>query len=471
MESSPPAATPPSPSPPEVSAGAEATPAPAPEAKPVEGAQAAAPEALPRKTGPRPPSPRRRRDAEGSAATSRLASLRWVVLSLALVAGITFLFRGAVYRSLARGDGQLSGWAAGRLLDMRDPGAFDVYVLHLGRDSGGREGENDRVAFASIVPELAGRDALAPGEDLDAPAPPELPELQVEHRAIIRATLDDPRSSARRGGLYALMMLRNRPWTRDEEMLLAVSARLSDEDVVARRYAALVLGGGPPPEAALPALLTATLPAEPDPRVRRFAVRALAGSAHPSARSALLTALQDPAQEVRDEASLGLVQSDQEVSIEVLGGLLRRSPAGTRAQVLQAIARSSSPDAAGLLLEGLEDTRDPSARLAAVEGLAAREGADVRAGLLGALEDEKHPVRLAATRALRGRADAREASLPALLAALVRAQEAATGWNELLEHHLTLKALTGEEVPPPTPDPATWEPSVAGWRRVVEGPR
>lgn len=418
--------------------------------------------------GPAPARPRTRRaplrgrlEHEGRT-QARGTRIPLVVGALLLLAGLGWLVRAPLLRPLARREGELGAWAAEHLLEMRDPGSFDVYVSMLGR-------EGDHTGYASLLYEVAGHSQLAPGDQLDAAAPPEEPAVQAEHRAILSEMLASEDPVHRAGAVYALLMLKDRPWTRTDELLGRVARRLEDGDAPTRRRAGLVLAAEPPPasvlDEVLPALLRAARAPEPDSRVRAFAVRALGRSQGPAAqvRPALLEALQDPAAEVRDEAALALIASDQEVPLDDLTGLLHSNDPARRTEVLQALAKSDTAEATALLVDAVGE-RAPEARLAAVTALASRAGADVRAALEQALGDEVGRVRLAAAVALREREDGAQA-LPALLRAMEQALAHHSGWNELLELHRALRAHTGAEIEAPTsPAAETWAPVVEAWR-------
>ncbi len=373
-----------------------------------------------------------------------------------LVAGL-WAAQAPILRSLAQQPGALGSWALGRLVALRDPGSFGLYVERFLSDS---------ETYHLVVFEVGGR-SEAP--ERGASPPPEDPAGVLEHRRVLVEALASPRRQVRAGALRAVFALKDRPWIADPELLARVTTFLDLGDGPAltpgeapreRRFAALILREVGAQAAAPRAALRAAALRDPDRQVRRFAVEALGRSADRGEQETLQEALRDEAPEVVRAAHLALVQVGAEVSFEVLADLLQEDASVLRPEVLRVLAGRQEPEAARLLLRGRKDPV-ASSRLAAVEGLASRDGGAAREGLERALAARDAAVRLAAAEALGARGDGGRA-VPALIEALGRHQ----GWHELRALHHALRRLTGVDVNDPVQgEPASWSRAVEAWRR------
>lgn len=454
----------------------EPAPAPSPSAAPPEPPAPAPPPAEPpvATAAPEPPAApapvpaargktiRERMAADRATAEARRRGLlgrrlAGSMLVAALAVGGLFALRAPLLRSLARAEPSRT-WAVERLLRLRDGGSFDIYVAQLGLP------DADRAAYNRAVFLLGGRRALPPGMD-DEPVGAEEPAAIAEHQATLRAALDgddplDPLRGVRtRGALYALWTLQDRPWAREEGLLLAAARHLATDDAVTRTYAAMVLRPSPAPRGAIEPLARAARQ-DPHALVRRYAVQALGATGDRGVAPLLEPALEDPDVEVRREATVALTRLGQAPAFERLERLFLDERPALRGQVLEAVAASADERATGLLLQGLRPDEALETRRAAVAGLARRDGEAARAGLEAALRDREPLVRAGAAAALATRADGKLA-VPALVEALGRHD----GRGELEELHEALRTLTGAELPGPGPEPATWPPVVEGWRR------
>lgn len=409
------------------------------------------------------PAPARRRGglrerlaADEAAAQARrsLALRRRLPVLLVALLGLTLavgLVRDPALRAVARRDpaGRWGGWAIEQLAARSDASSFDLYVRQLGLP------DSDHALYNRLVFQLGGRRALPADEDgalLDEDA-----ATVREHAAALRAGLaGDP--VALRGTLYALWVLKDRAWARDDALLVAAADGLSSPDPVTRRYAAMVLKASPAPAAAQEALVRA-LATDPDAVVRKNAVEALGAGGDAARAPAALAALDDPHPEVRRAATLALARLGAPPPLGHLEELLRRDDPTRREEVLEAMARHPDERATRVLLDAL---RDPAARTrrAAAAALGLRPVDAAREGLVAALRDVEPAVRVEAAAALSTRADGR-AAVPALVAAL----PAHESWGELNELHEALRTLTGAEIAGPGPEPATWAAVVGAWER------
>jgi HEAT repeat protein len=148
-----------------------------------------------------------------------------------------------------------------------------------------------------------------------------------------------------------------------------------------------------------PTALRATLEAaaDPDPRVRRVAVHALAEIGSPEAREALVRATSDPDPETRARALRGL--AGDQGSMELARRSLSDPDAGVRIEAATAVlAAGPDPEADRTMRDLLEDP-DPAVRAEAVESLVASGGADPSL-LEDRLDDPASMVRAAAVRAV-----------------------------------------------------------------------
>jgi hypothetical protein len=398
-----------------------------------------------------------KRDAEAVAVKAhkaRLArALRAVTVVTATLLVLGWALRPQLLRLVARHDpGRGWGaWAVRELAARHDAGSFDLYVRALG-------GPDDHEVFHRLVFVLGGRTTLPGGED--APLAAEDPTAVAAHAAILEADLlgDDP--VARRGALYALWALHDRPWAHTDALLAAAAKGLESDDPVTRRYAALVLKANPGPTAARAALARAL--GDPDGIVRKNAAEGLGNAGDAAAAPALRAVLRDPDADVRRTAMLSLARIGAPPPLDALEDLLHQEEPARRAEVLDAIALDHGPRATALLVDALHDPAAESRR-AAAHGLGACPDATARTALEGALADEDPTVRVAAAAALSTRADGREA-VPQLVAALPRHE----GWRELTELHEALKTLTGAEIAGPGPEEASQARVVQAWQRWLD---
>lgn len=389
----------------------------------------------------------------------RLRNRRWlgllprVLVGLGLAAGAGYLLRAPALRLLARSSSSLAPWATERLAALRDPASFDLYLRRLGYAER-RELYNEMVFFGG------GRTSIpTPGST----PPPDDPTAVAAHLELIERGLEGEAADVRRGCLYALWTLQDRPWTRGADTLAKVAAVLDPpcEDVIARRFAAMVLKAHPAPAVTLPALLRAAFRDE-DRDVRRIAVEALGHSETPAVASELLPLLRDHFPEVRREASLALARLGYQVPLESLVRIYREDIPSRQSEALELIAERNVPEATELLIEATS-SESPSARLVAVRALGRRPGPGPLRALERALRDPNPSVRIASVEGLAERPDGKGA-VPELIAALHRHE----GWQEISAIHSALRTLTGHDVPSPTPLPASWGPVVEGWDRFAE---
>ena len=213
-------------------------------------------------------------------------------------------------------------------------------LLHFGpAESGGRR----LIAIRAVAP---GASAQAsgpgqPGAETDAGRPPNLRKTPISHR--------DPRR-----GLPAGM------WDYDKgETALPVEKRMAQLIDIARTR-----GQG------ATSAINYALVADPDPRVRITAIRALAGLQHsPEARQALTQAVADADPQVRTEA-------------------------------LQTLSRGAGDKPIALLAQVIKGDADRQVRLAAIENLSGNDGDLARAVLQGVLNDPDAEMRQAAEQAM-----------------------------------------------------------------------
>jgi hypothetical protein len=371
---------------------------------------------------------------------------------LLAIAFVVYLARVPLLRVVARSESSFGGWAVHELAGLRDAGSFARYVEFLGQGK-------DTQIFNQLVYLGGGRANIA--SDGQDPGPDD-PQAIQDHVAILSAGLTGDRQDRRRGSLYALWTLEDRVWTRSDALLGKVAGLLDPPctDAVARRYASMVLKASPPPAGTHKALLRAALQ-DDDRSVRKNAVEAIGNTGVKELGPALVPALQDEFPEVRRQASLSLVALGHDVPLGTLIQIYDADNAAMRAEVLEVIAQRDAPEVVDLLLEGLR-VNAAGTRRVAVAGLATRPGKRPRLGLEDALKDPNPGVRLAAIEALAEREDGKEATL-SLVAALHKHE----GWQEISLLHRTLKALTGEDVPAPTPLEESWEPTIVGWEAYV----
>ena len=214
-------------------------------------------------------------------------------------------------------------------------------LLHFGQaESGGRR----LIAIRAVAP---GASAQAsgpgqPGAETDAGRPPNLRKTPISHR--------DPRR-----GLPAGMW----DYDKGETALPDVEKRMAQLIDIARTR-----GQG------ATSAINYALVADPDPRVRMTAIRALAGLQHsPEARQALTQAVADADPQVRTEA-------------------------------LQTLSRGAGDKPIALLAQVIKGDADRQVRLAAIENLSGNDGDLARAVLQGVLNDPDAEMRQAAEQAM-----------------------------------------------------------------------
>lgn len=381
--------------------------------------------------------------------TGRLATTALVLLVLA---GLAFLARRPLLRTLARsGGGELNQWALNVLAGLEDPGAFDLYVANMGARSD---------HYTPLVYRLAGRNR-APD---DSGIPPDDPGQVEEHRQILIKAVREEDPDLQRGGLRAFSCLRQREWIRDPELLQSVADALSSQDVVSRRFAAIGLRNVAPTPAHQARLLN-TVRSDTDRLVRRFAVQALARS-QDSSLGPELAALEDEAPEVQRELFLALARLGVPVPFSRLRSLYSEFPT-LRQTVVESLAKREEAGVDELIEAAIRDP-SPGTRLAAAKALRDRERSEGLDALCYALGDADPAVRLESIDSILARPDGARA-----LRSLVAALEDHQGWEELRRLHTTLEALTKHQgVPDPLQSQElTWTRTQVAWRSYLREQR
>ena len=157
--------------------------------------------------------------------------------------------------------------------------------------------------------------------------------------------------------------------------------------------------GGPPPASDQPWGTAIDLVSDPEPAMRRWAVKRLAERTDQAAFAALLGALDDGDADVRRDAVFALGPYGRS-AIEPIKQLLRREKTtGVRTAGLEMLGQIAGDEAAPFLREMLRDP-DPRVRVATVESLGRVGEISARAALLEALRDTEAAVRMAALRTL-----------------------------------------------------------------------
>src|SRR5437773_6879569 len=199
--------------------------------------------------------------------------------------------------------------------------------------------------------------------------------------------------------------VRTGTWSRGEDttVVLALIARLKDENAAVRSAAARSLGHLGDPRAVLPLI---DVLADSDGEVRSAAVEALADLGDPRAIGPIAGLLKDPVADVKRNALGALSHFDQAVptapvvvllddpdadvrhqAIDLLVHLHARSAAGTIARLMH----DPSPDVRRSVVEALGNLRAQSGAAAITDALSDAH-ADVRQAALGALNDLKAPI-------------------------------------------------------------------------------
>src|SRR5436190_21665753 len=189
----------------------------------------------------------------------------------------------------------------------------------------------------------------------------------------------------------------------DTAVVLALIARLKDENAGVRSAAARSLGHLGDPRAVLP--LIAVL-ADSDGEVRSAAIDALADLGDPRAIGPIAGLLKDPVADVKRNALGALSHFDQAVPTAPVVALLDDPDADVRHQAIDLLEHLHARPAAGAIARLIHDP-SPDVRRAVVEALGnlgAQSGAaaitealsdanaDVRQAALGALNDLKAPI-------------------------------------------------------------------------------
>ena len=138
---------------------------------------------------------------------------------------------------------------------------------------------------------------------------------------------------------------------------------------------------------------------DPEPAMRRWAVKRLAERTDQAAFAALLGALGDGDADVRRDAVFALGPYGRS-AVEPIKQLLRREKiTGVRTAGLEMLGQIAGDEAAPVLREMLRDP-DPRVRVATVESLGRVSEINARAALLDGLRDPEPAVRMAALRTL-----------------------------------------------------------------------
>ncbi len=189
----------------------------------------------------------------------------------------------------------------------------------------------------------------------------------------------------------------------DTTVVLALIARLKDENAGVRGAAARSLGHLGDPRAVLPLI---DVLADSDGEVRSAAVEALADLADPRAISPIAGLLKDPVTDVKRNALGALSHFDQAVPTAPVVVLLDDPDADVRHQAIDLLVHLHARSAAGAIARLMHDP-SPDVRRSVVEALGnlgAQSGvatitealsdahADVRQAALGALNDLKAPI-------------------------------------------------------------------------------
>jgi HEAT repeat protein len=168
-----------------------------------------------------------------------------------------------------------------------------------------------------------------------------------------------------------------------ERLLPLVLTALSDQDPEQREWAASELRGYEEcGREALEALVRAVQ--DPEPKVRRAAVRSLWFWRQPEVVEALLYAIEDADPDVRSEAATGLGICDAVEAVPRLRGLLAREWSVAE-PAIEALQLMKPPEALDALKSGL-GSEDERARLRAAAALFARGDESIRPLLADGLE-------------------------------------------------------------------------------------
>jgi HEAT repeat protein/beta-lactamase regulating signal transducer with metallopeptidase domain len=191
--------------------------------------------------------------------------------------------------------------------------------------------------------------------------------------------------------------------TQDTGVVIALIARLRDENAGVRRAAANSLGRLGDLRAVAPLI---TVLADSDAEVRAQAIDALKDLEDPRAINPIAGLLKDPVAEVRHNALSALSNWERGVPTAPVVALLDDSNADVRREAVQllgnlhvrsagsAIARlvhDPSADVRSAVVQALGDLGDQSAAAAITEALS-DPNPDVREGALGALDDLRAPI-------------------------------------------------------------------------------
>ena len=191
--------------------------------------------------------------------------------------------------------------------------------------------------------------------------------------------------------------------SQDTTVVLALIARLKDENAGVRGAAARSLGHLGDPRAVLPLI---NVLADSDGEVRTAAVEALADLADPRAIGSIAGLLKDPVADVKRNALGALSHFDQAVPTAPVVALLDDPDADVRHEAIDLLEHLHARSAAGAIARLIHDP-SPDVRHSVVEALGnlgAQSGAaaitdalsdahaDVRQAALGALNDLKAPI-------------------------------------------------------------------------------
>ena len=198
-----------------------------------------------------------------------------------------------------------------------------------------------------------------------------------------------------------------------------------------RAAAATALGLMPAPENL--DLLLAALSGDAAVVVRSAAVEALGAYDDPRAVAALAGIVTDPRQHgLRLRAIRALGASGRAGAAPLLQALEASRSDGERAEIIEAIGQTGSPEATRPLARVLQGTRNPGLRLRLAVALGAIRDGSAAPTLIELLQDESVPVRVFAVRGLADSGDVRAAEPLRRIVREVAARHAAVSEEQIL---------------------------------------